>query len=89
MRCAVQMLLQTEECPAPQLKRKNFKSIGTLTVQANALSHDNIKLRPGEVLAAAQQRRAELEGAGEIDWVHDIGSLSTPAKVQFPTRSSS
>lgn len=59
------------ECPAPQLKRKTFKSLGTPTVEADALSADRVELSSAEVLAAAQQRRAELEAAGEIDWVHD------------------
>jgi hypothetical protein len=66
-----------EECPAPQLKRKTFKSLGTPTVQADALSDDKIELSPGEALAAAQARRAELEAAGEIDWVHDRQPFNT------------
>lgn len=73
------------ECPAPQLKRKSFKSLGTPTIQANALSDDRIHLSAAEVLAAAQQRRAELEAAGEIDWVNDrqpypTGQGPTPGK---------
>jgi len=53
------------------LERKTFKSLGTPTVQATELSNDAIDLTPEEVLAAALTRRAELEAAGEIDWVSD------------------
>ncbi|KAL1504931.1 hypothetical protein AB1Y20_008698 [Prymnesium parvum] len=59
------------ECPAPQLKRKTFKTLGTPTVQAGALSSDATELDPEVILAAAEQRRAELEARGEIDWVCD------------------
>lgn len=59
------------ECPAPQLRRKTFKSLGTPTVQAAALSNDKTDLDPEAVAAAAQRRRRELEIAGEIDWVAD------------------
>lgn len=41
-----QALLSAEslaaECPAPQLRRKTFKALGTPTVQAKALSNDKI-----------------------------------------------
>ncbi|KAL1525976.1 hypothetical protein AB1Y20_020802 [Prymnesium parvum] len=60
-----------EECPAPQFKRKTFKALGTPTAQAEALAEDQVRLSPAEVLGAAQKRRAELEAAGEIDWVSD------------------
>ncbi|KAL1502961.1 hypothetical protein AB1Y20_011032 [Prymnesium parvum] len=60
-----------EECPAPQFKRKTFKALGTPTAQAEALAQDQVRLSPAEVLGAAQKRRAELEAAGEIDWVSD------------------
>lgn len=59
------------ECPAPQLKRKTFKSLGTPTVQASALSSDKTELSPEQIAAAAQRRREELEMQGEIDWVAD------------------
>lgn len=59
------------ECPAPQLKRKTYKSLGTPTVQAQALSMDKTDLSPDQIIAAAERRRKELEEAGEIDWVCD------------------
>lgn len=59
------------ECPAPQMLRKTFKSLGTPTVQANALSSDRTELSREQLLLAAQRRRKELEDAGEIDWVCD------------------
>lgn len=59
------------ECPAPQLLRKTFKTLGTPTVQASALSADRTELSPQQVQEAARRRRAELEAAGEIDWVCD------------------
>lgn len=57
------------ECPATQLRHKTFKSLGTPTVQAAALSNDKIDLDPEAIAAAAQCRRRELEIAGEIDWM--------------------
>lgn len=59
------------ECPAPQLKRKTFKALGTPTVQVQALSSDKTDLSPEQILAAAEKRRRELEAQGEIDWVCD------------------
>lgn len=59
------------ECPAPQLRRKTFKTLGTPTVQAQALSNDKTNLSADQILAAAQKRRTELEQRGEIDWVCD------------------
>lgn len=60
-----------EECPPPQLRRKTYKALGTPTVQAGALSCDKIDLDPQQLLAAAEQRREDLEARGEIDWVCD------------------
>lgn len=59
------------ECPAPQMQRKTFKKLGTPTVQATSLSSDRTELTREQLLAAAERRRAELEAAGEIDWVCD------------------
>lgn len=58
-------------CPAPQLKRKTFKALGTPTVQAQALSDSRIDLTAEEILEKAISRRKELEAAGDIDWVCD------------------
>lgn len=60
-----------EECPAPQLKRKTFKVLGTPTVQANALCDARTEFSHAELVEKAQRRRQELEEAGEIDWVCD------------------
>lgn len=60
-----------DECPAPQFKRKTFKSLGTPTVQATELANDIVDITPEEALHGARKRRAELEAAGEIDWVSD------------------
>lgn len=59
------------ECPAPQLKRKTYKALGTPTVQADALAVEKIDIDPQRLVAAAELRRAELEARGEIDWVCD------------------
>lgn len=74
------------ECPAPQFKRKTYKSLGTPTAQATALADDQVELSPEEVLAAALQRRQELEDQGEIDWVSDrqpfpMGQGPTPDRT--------
>lgn len=59
------------ECPAPQMRRKTFKALGTPTVQADALSCDHTTLSAEQLVHRAEQRRAELEAAGTIDWVGD------------------
>lgn len=59
------------ECPAPQLRRKTYKSLGTPTVQAGELSNNKTELDPEAIAAAAARRRRELELQGEIDWVAD------------------
>lgn len=59
------------DCPAPQMKRKTFKSLGTPTVQADALSDDRTTLTPDQARAEAVSRRRDLELRGEIDWLGD------------------
>lgn len=54
-------------------------------MQALELSNDEVDLTSEDVLAVAQKRRAELEAAGEIDWVSDrqpypTGQGPTPGK---------
>jgi len=61
----------SQECPAPLLQRKTFKTLGTPTVQAGALCNARCELTAEQMLIAAQRRRADLEAAGEIDWVAD------------------
>lgn len=73
--CRERALMSDEElkalCPAPQMRRKTFKTLGTPTVQANALSDDRTELTQADILKRADQRRSELEAAGEIDMVQD------------------
>ena len=56
----------------PIMKRKSFKELGTPTVQANELAGTIKELSAAELLEKAQQRRRELEEAGEIDCVGDL-----------------
>ena len=56
----------------PIMKRKTFKELGTPTAQAEALSPIIKELSPEELLAQAQEQRAALEAAGEIDRVGDL-----------------
>lgn len=65
------------ECPAPQLRRKTFKALGTPTVQSDALCSDRTSVSPAELVAHAERRRAELEALGEIDWVCDRQPFAT------------
>lgn len=58
-------------CPAPQLKRKTFKALGTPTVQAGALSDSRMDLTPEEILEKALQRSKQLQLDGIIDEVCD------------------
>lgn len=74
-----------EQCPAPLFQRKTFKALGTPTVQADSLSADRTEISPSELVAQAERRRAELEAAGEIDWVCDrqpfaAGQVNQPFK---------
>lgn len=59
------------ECPLPQMRRKTFKTLGTPTAQADALSNDRTELSQAELLARADRRRSDLEAAGQIDMVQD------------------
>lgn len=60
-----------EVCPAPQLKRKTFKALGTPTVQAAALSDSRIDITPEELLEKTLQRQRQLQLDGVIDVVCD------------------
>lgn len=44
-----------EACPAPQMQRKTFKSLGTPTVQADALSKDRTDLTAAEDLRSCNE----------------------------------
>lgn len=65
------------ECPAPQMRRKTFRALGTPTVQADALSCERTTLSADELATRAELRRTELEVAGEIDWVCDRQPFQT------------
>lgn len=73
------------ECPAPQMKRKTFKALGTPTVQVKALSNDRTELSPQQVLAAAQKRRAELEAHRDKSTGYVIGNPTRQDRVLFLT----
>ena len=49
-----------EACPAPLMKRKSFKQLGTPTVQADELSNERIDLTQEEYLRGAEKRREEV-----------------------------
>lgn len=63
--------LVEEECPAPLLERKTFKTLGTPTVQADKLCCAKVEISSHEKLVAAKIRREELEERGEISWLGD------------------
>lgn len=74
-----------DNCPAPLLQRKTFKTLGTPTVQADELCMMKIEPTSAEKLEGALARRKELEERGEIDWVSDrqpypTGQGPTPDK---------
>lgn len=82
------------ECPAPQLQRKTFKTLGKPTAQAKALCADKTEISPEQIAAAAQKRREELEARGEIDWVGDrqpypTGQVKRTQRVHMIRASSS
>ncbi|KAL1511676.1 hypothetical protein AB1Y20_004966 [Prymnesium parvum] len=63
-----------ESAPAPIMKRKTFKDLGTPTAQADALSEARTELSAAEeLMAAAQRERERLEAIGEIDTVGHNG----------------
>jgi hypothetical protein len=56
----------------PVMKRKSYKELGDPTVQAGQLDSCIKELSPEELLKLAEQRREELEVAGEIDRLGDV-----------------
>lgn len=56
----------------PVMKRKSYKQLGDPTVQAAQLSGAVKELSPAELLKLAEERRVELEEAGEIDRLGDV-----------------
>lgn len=60
-----------EAAPAPIMRRKTFKELGTPTAEAEQLSDQRLSLSSEQLLAAAEAKRAELEASGELDTVGD------------------
>jgi hypothetical protein len=68
-----------EVAVVPMMKRKTFKELGTPTAQATALAKTIKELSDDELLARAQEKRRELEAAGEIDLTADLQDDGAPA----------
>ena len=64
--------------PAPILRRKSFKDLGTPTAQALALAEQRLEYSAEELRAKAVAERARLEAAGEIDAVSDVQPAVPP-----------
>ena len=62
-----------DESPAPIMKRKSFKELGTLTPQAEQLAECHTELTPEQLWAAGEREQVQkrLEESGEIDRVGD------------------
>lgn len=60
-----------EAAAAPIMRRKTFKQLGTPTAQAEELSDQRLSLSSEQMLALAEQKRAELEATFELDIVGD------------------
>lgn len=60
-----------EAAPAPIMRRKTFKQLGTPTAQAEELSDQRLSLSAEELLVAAQRKRAELDESLVLDTVLD------------------
>mmetsp|Transcript_21081 Transcript_21081/g.52568 ORF Transcript_21081/g.52568 Transcript_21081/m.52568 type:complete len:153 (+) Transcript_21081:818-1276(+) len=70
---------QIPDCaPAPIMQRKTFKQLGQLTEQAEQLADQRLSLSSSQLLAAAEEKRRQLEAAGELDTVHDQQPNSPP-----------
>lgn len=67
-----------EAAPAPIMRRKTFKELGTPTAEAELLSDQRLSLSSGELLAAAEAKRAQLEACGELDTIMDRQPQNPP-----------
>ena len=67
-----------EQAPAPIMKRKTFRALGTLTPQAEQLAERHTELSPEQLRALAERERERLEEAGEIDRVADAQPRGEP-----------
>lgn len=68
-----------EEAPAPIMKRKSFKELGTLTPQAELLGERHTEMTAGQLREAAERERELLEERGEIDSVADGQPMEAPS----------
>lgn len=71
--------------PAPIMRRKTFKELGSPTEQAKELTDQRIELSADELRAAAERARARLEAAGQIDSVWEQQGVGTDAAPSFDT----
>ena len=60
-----------EQAPAPIMKRKTFKELGTLTPQAEQLAERHTELTMEQLRAEAEREQERLQECGEIDRVGD------------------
>jgi hypothetical protein len=56
---------------APLMRRKTFKELGEVTMQAERLAGQRLSLSPEDLLQRAQKERARLEATGVLDSVED------------------
>ena len=68
-----------EVAVVPVMKRKTFKALGDPTVQAGELGATIKAFTSEELLALAEQKRDEMEAAGELDQVADEQPPDPPA----------
>lgn len=63
---------------APIMRRKTFKQLGTPTAQAEMLSDQRLSMSLEDLLAAAREKRAQLEASLELDTVLDLQPRDPP-----------
>jgi hypothetical protein len=68
-----------EDAPAPIMKAKTFKQLGTRTAQAEALAEQRPELTDDELRAKAKLERTRLEAAGEICAIGDEQPKNAPS----------
>jgi hypothetical protein len=66
------------EAPAPAMKCKTFKQLGTRTQQAAEFSGEMMDLSPAELRRLAELEQVRLEAAGEIDSTDDVQPKKAP-----------
>ena len=68
-----------QDAPAPILKRKTFKELGTPTPQAEELGQRHTELSPEQLREAAERERERLEERGEISREEDLQDDEAPS----------